>query len=114
MMLLPTATIEVPCPDLLADRLGRLGTDCRGEAHEVAPPAFGQAPPEGVAEEIEAGVLEVPPAVRVFAVHDLRLHGMQLKTQGPGPRGDGGPQLAGLVLAVAVRNNVIRLWLICR
>ena len=36
---------------------------------------------------------------------------MQLKTQGPEPRGDGGPQLAGLSLAVAVRNNVIRVAL---
>ena len=34
---------------------------------------------------------------------------MQLQAQGPKPLGDGGPQLAGLVLAVAVRNNVIRL-----
>jgi hypothetical protein len=34
---------------------------------------------------------------------------MQLKAQGPEPRGDSGPQLAGLVLAVTVRNNVIRL-----
>jgi hypothetical protein len=34
---------------------------------------------------------------------------MQLKPQGPEPLGDGGPQLAGLVLAIAVRNNVVRL-----
>jgi len=34
---------------------------------------------------------------------------VQLKTESPEPLGDGGPQLAGLVLAVAVRNNVIRL-----
>jgi hypothetical protein len=34
---------------------------------------------------------------------------MQLKTQGPEPRGDGGPQPAGLLLAVAVRDDVIRL-----
>ena len=27
----PTATIEVPCPDLLADRLGRLDTDGRAK-----------------------------------------------------------------------------------
>jgi hypothetical protein len=36
-------------------------------------------------------VLEVCPAVRVFAVHDLRLHRVQLKAQGPEPLGDGGP-----------------------
>jgi hypothetical protein len=34
---------------------------------------------------------------------------MQLKTESPEPRGDGGQQLAGLVLAVAVRNNIVRL-----
>ena len=62
-------------------------------------------------EEIEAGVPEVPPAVRVLAVRDLRLPGMQLKTQGLKPRGDGSPQLAGLVLAVAVSDNVIRVAL---
>jgi hypothetical protein len=54
-------------------------------------------------------VLEVSLAVRVFAVHDLRLHGVQLKTQGPEPRGDGGPRLAGLFLGVAVSDDVIRL-----
>jgi len=34
---------------------------------------------------------------------------MQLKTQGPEPRGDGGPQFPGLVLSVAVSDDVIRL-----
>jgi len=34
---------------------------------------------------------------------------VQLQAQGPEPLGDGGLQLAGLVLAVAVRNNIIRL-----
>ena len=30
--------------------------------------------------------------LRAWHTHDLRLHGMQLKTQGPEPLGDGGPQ----------------------
>jgi len=34
---------------------------------------------------------------------------MQLKPRGPGPDGDGGLQFPGLVLAVAVRSNVVRL-----
>ena len=105
----PTATIEVPCPDLLADSLGRLDTDGRGEAHEVASPAFGQAPPEGVAEEVEAGVLRFPRPVRVLAEHDLRLLGVQLEAECPEPGGDRVPQRAGLILRVAVRDNVIRL-----
>ena len=63
----------------------------------------------GMTEDIEAGVPRIPPAVRILAVHDLRLHRVQLKTQGPEPLGDRGPQLAGLLLAVAVRNNVIRI-----
>ena len=34
---------------------------------------------------------------------------MQLKTQGPEPLGDGGPQLSGLVPGIAVRDDVIGL-----
>jgi len=105
----PTATIEVPCPDLLADSLGRLDTDCRGEAHEVASPAFGQAPPEGVAEEIEAGVPGFPRPVRVLAEHDLRLLGVQLEAECLEPGGDRVPQRAGLILRIAVSDNVIRI-----
>jgi hypothetical protein len=36
---------------------------------------------------------------------------MQLKTQRPEPLGDGGPQLAGLALAVAVSDNIVRIAL---
>ena len=85
--------------------------DGRGETSEIASRATGKAAPEGVAEEIEAGVPEVPRAVRVFAVHDLRLHGVQLKTQCPKPRGDCGPQFASLFLTVAVSDDVIRVAL---
>src|SRR5206468_11568787 len=92
-----------------AFRLPRRGADSRGEASEIASWPLGQAAPEGVAEKIEAGVPEVPPAVRVLAEHDLRLPGMQLQAQGPEPRGDRGQQLVGLVPAVAMRNNVIRI-----
>src|SRR5262249_26997017 len=106
-----TAAVEGPGPDLLAFRLLRLAADGRGEASEIASWPLGKAAPEGVAEEVEAGVLEVSPAVRVLAVHDLRLHGGQLKTQGPEPLSDGGPQHPGLLLGVAVRNNVIRVTL---
>src|SRR6516162_7744518 len=49
--------------------------------------------------------------LRAWRTHDLRLAGMQLKTQGPEPLGDGGPQLAGLVLGVAVSDDVIRVAL---
>ena len=49
--------------------------------------------------------------LRAWHTHDLRLHGMQLKPQGPEPDGDGGLQFPGLVLAVAVRNNVVRVTL---
>jgi hypothetical protein len=50
-----------------------------------------------------------PLPLRAWHTHDLRLHGVQLQAQGPEPLGDGGPQLAGLVLGVAVRNNIIRI-----
>ena len=43
--------------------------------------ATGPPTTEGVAEKVEAGVLRLITAVRVFAVHDLRLVGMQLKAQ---------------------------------
>jgi hypothetical protein len=46
-----TAAAQVPGPDLAAFRLLRLGADGRGEAGEMASPAFGEAAPEGVAEE---------------------------------------------------------------
>ena len=73
----------MPVPDLLAFRLLRLAADGRVEASEIASRPLGKAAPEGVAQEIEAGLPEVSPAVRVLAEHDLRLHGMQLKPQGP-------------------------------
>jgi hypothetical protein len=63
-----TATVEVPGPDLLPYRLACLGAHGRGEATEIASWATSKAAPEGVAEEVEAGVLVVPSAVRVFAV----------------------------------------------
>ena len=56
----PAATPEVPGPDLLSYRLPRLGADGRSEAHKEASPAPRQSSPEGIAEEIEAGVLRVP------------------------------------------------------
>ena len=75
--------------------------------------ALGQAAPEGVAEEIEAGVPGVPPAVRASLQYtDLRLHGVRLESpQRPEPIGDRGPQHPGLVPAVAVSNDVIRVAL---
>src|SRR5260370_2549282 len=86
-----TATAEVQGPDLLGDRLGRLGAHGRVEAHEQALPAEYRAPPEGVAEEIEADMLRGSPAFRVFAVHDLRLVGVQVESQDPAPPADPNP-----------------------
>jgi hypothetical protein len=105
-----TATVEVPGSDLLADRLLRLGADSRREAHEQASRALGQAAPEGIAQEVEAGVLRVSSwATRVFAVRDLRLLGVQLETKGREPVGDQVPKGPGLSLSVAVDNDVVRL-----
>ena len=73
--------------------------------------ATGQATPEGVAEKVEAGVLRLITAVRVFAVHDLRLVGMQLKAQGPEPLNEAGAELSGLLLGVAVDDHIIRVTL---
>src|SRR6266566_2420592 len=106
-----TTTVEVPGPDLAAFRLLRLAADGRGEASEIASAATGKTAPEGVAQEVEAGVLEVAWAVRVLAVHDLRLHGVQLEAKSPEPTGDGGPQRPGLFLGVAVRSDVVRIAL---
>ena len=50
-------------------------------------------------------------AAAVFAVHDLRLVGVQLEAEGPEPGGDGGPKRSGLFLGVAVGNDVVRVAL---
>ena len=56
-------------------------------------------------------MLRLITAVRVFAVHDLRLVGMQLKAQGPEPRSEVGAELSGLLLGVAVDDHIIRVTL---
>ncbi len=104
---LVTAPVEVPGPDLLADRLGRFGAHGRVEAYEQASFAEHRATPEGVAEEVEADMLRVPSACRAFAVHDLRLVGMQLEAEGPEPAGDNSPKVSGLFLGVTVGDNII-------
>ena len=104
-----TATVEVPGSDLLATRLLRVGADSRREAHEQASGATGHAAPEGVAKEVETGVLRVSSlATRVFALRDLRLLGVQLETKGREPVGDKVPKVTGLSLGVAVDNDVVR------
>ena len=52
-------------------------------------------------------MLRVPPAHRVFAVHDLRLLGVQLEAECPEPTSDLRPKTSGLFLGVAVDNNII-------
>ena len=101
------APIEVPVPDLLANRLPRLLAHGRRKAHKEPSSSFRPASPEGIAEEVEAGVLEVPPAAAVLAVDDLRLVGMQLLSESPEPSSDGGPKVPGLFLRVAVAHNVV-------
>src|SRR6476619_3257475 len=77
------ATVEVPAPDLLTLRLLRLVAYGRKKVHKEPAPSASQATPEGIAEEVETGVLRLPKPVRVLAIHDLRLHRVQLQTQGP-------------------------------
>ncbi|MFT7648732.1 MAG: hypothetical protein ACI8Y4_003484 [Candidatus Poriferisodalaceae bacterium] len=105
------ATVEVPVPDLLADRFVRLGAHGWCEAHEEPVPATDQATPEGVAEKAEAGVRRVASAIRVFAVHDLRLVGVQLKANRPEPLNEIGPKISGLFLGVTVDDHIIRVAL---
>ncbi len=69
------ATAEVTGSDLAALRLSRRGAHGRKEAHEESIPAFGQAGPKGVAEEVEPRVLGASPAA--FLTHSFRF--------GPGP-----------------------------
>ena len=56
-------------------------------------------------------MLRLVTALRVFAVHDLRLVGVQLKAQRPEPLNKIGPQLLGLLLGVAVDDHIIRVAL---
>ncbi len=101
------ATVEVPSPDLHAFRLLRIVAHSRKEAYEEALPATATATPEGIAQEVEAGVLVTSSASRIFAIHDLRLVGVQLETQGPEPLGDSSPQCSGLPLRVAMGDHII-------
>ena len=88
-----------------------LGLTAGEKLTKKASSATGPPAPEGVAEKVEAGVLRLVTAVRVFAVHDLRLVAMQLKAQGPEPLNEAGPQLSGLLLGVAVDDHIIRVTL---
>ena len=56
-------------------------------------------------------MLRLVTALRVFAVHDLRLVAMQLKAQRPEPLNKIGPQALGLLLGVAVDDHIIRVTL---
>ena len=102
------AAVEVPAPDLLALRLLRLVADGRKKVHKEPVPSTSQAAPEGIAEEVETGVLRLPGPVRVLAVHNLRLRRVQLQTQRPEPVGDGSPQFVGPRLGSAVGDHVVR------
>src|SRR5664279_1012823 len=103
----PAPTPEVPDPDLLSFRLPRLGAHGRIEAHKEASRTPNHSCPEGISEEIEAGVLRISPADRVLAVSDLRLPGMQFKTHGREPIGDGGQQTLGLTLGLAMGYHIV-------
>ena len=94
---LPTCcTSSVCAPDLvsggrepplyLVERLwrGSVGAGCSPRRVGLYPPCHIDGP-GGVAEKVEAGVLGLVTALRVFAVQVLRLVGMQLKAQGPEP-----------------------------
>src|SRR3954471_14493177 len=59
------ATVEVPGPDLTAFGFAGRGAHGRCEAHKEPSPAPDQPSPEGVAQEVEAGVLRLASAVRV-------------------------------------------------
>src|SRR5258708_28730037 len=101
------AQVEVPGPDLAAFRFLRCGADRRAEAREVTVPSQGLARPEGIAEEVKAGVLVISPAVRVLAVHDLRLDRMQFQAQPAEPATDSRPQLQGLPPGFAMPDHPI-------
>jgi hypothetical protein len=73
--------------------------------------AFGLPAPEGVAEEVEAGVLRLASAFRVLAVHDLRLVGVQFESNGPEPLGEVGQQMPCLTLGCAMDDRIIRIAL---
>ena len=71
-----TASDEMPLRDLSASRLFA-AVLMAGEKFLKTPLLpLGPAAPKGVTEEIEAGVLHLASALRVLAVHDLRLVGV--------------------------------------
>lgn len=70
----------------------------REERDEHSPSAVRRAGPEGVDEEIEAGVRRFSSAVAVFAVDHLGFVRVQLETGRPEPGGDGGQKILCLCL----------------
>ena len=84
-----------------------LGLTAGEKLTKKASSATGPPTTEGVAEKVEAGVLRLVTALRVFAVQVLRLVGMQLKAQGPEPLNEAGAELLGLLLGVAADDHII-------
>ena len=91
----------------MTDRFPRLLAHGRQEAHEESSSAVRPTCPEGISEEVEAGVLRGSSTLAIFAVDDLRLVGVQFEAESPEPGSDGSPKILGLFLSVAVGQDVV-------
>src|SRR5262245_35957451 len=70
-----------PVPDCRSDRLARLVTHPRKEAHERLPPVvLGPPRPKRVAQKVELDVLVLALPIAVLTVDDLGLLRMKLQT----------------------------------
>ncbi len=99
-----------PFADGLAHGLGGFGADCWQEANEILRPAI-LCPSrlKGVPKEIERDVLESPGPAVFLAVHNPGLLRVKIQTALLEPTPDGLQHLAGLLLALAVDDGIIRI-----
>src|SRR5206468_4948584 len=103
---------QPPVTDRRSDRLARLVTHPRQEAHEELPAAvLGPPRPKRVAQEVELDVLVLALPVAILAVDDPGLLRMKFQTAFRQARPDRLQQLLRLSLALGVDDHIIRIAL---
>src|SRR3954453_1014892 len=103
---------QPPVTNSRPDRLARLVTHPREEAHKELPSVvLGPPRPKRVAQEVELDVLVLALPVTILAVDDLGLLRMKFQTAFRQARPDRLQQLLRLSLALGVDDHIIRIAL---
>jgi len=102
----------MPAANRGSDMLGRLGADGRQETHESAS-ARDTRPtrPEGVTQEVERVLTEVPATSIVFAIDDLRLRRVKLQLALAQPPSHRLQDVLGLGSTHAVDHDIVSISL---